>query len=76
MILYLFPFQQSDGGEDDRPNDSIFSPTYHHHKDSGLNNLSTGIYSFNTFITFFVLKVDAGTIVGFLHSFSLCNLVF
>jgi CTD small phosphatase-like protein 2 len=52
VILYLFPFQQSDGGEDDRPNDSIFSPTYHHHKDSGLNNLSTGIYSFNTFITF------------------------
>ncbi|RCV32564.1 hypothetical protein SETIT_7G013100v2 [Setaria italica] len=33
--------QHSDGGgADDRPNNSIFSPTYHHHKDGGLNNLS------------------------------------
>ncbi|CAN6247812.1 unnamed protein product [Urochloa humidicola] len=32
--------QHSDGVVDDRPSDSIFSPTYHHHKDGGLNNLS------------------------------------
>ncbi|CAN6270868.1 unnamed protein product [Urochloa humidicola] len=32
--------QHSDGIVDDRPSDSIFSPTYHHHKDGGLNNLS------------------------------------
>lgn len=32
--------QHSDGVEEDRPSDSIFSPTYHHHKEGGLNNLS------------------------------------
>jgi len=32
--------QHSDDGADDRPNNSIFSPTYHHHKDGGMNNLS------------------------------------
>ncbi|XP_066349759.1 uncharacterized protein [Miscanthus floridulus] len=35
--------QHSDGVADDRPNDSIFSPTYHHHKEGGLNNLSKGL---------------------------------
>jgi len=35
--------QHSDDGADDCPNNSIFSPTYHHHKDGGLNNLSKGI---------------------------------
>ncbi|PVH34717.1 hypothetical protein PAHAL_7G015000 [Panicum hallii] len=32
--------QHSDDGADDRPSNSIYSPTYHHHKDGGLNNLS------------------------------------
>ncbi|CAL5028963.1 unnamed protein product [Urochloa decumbens] len=32
--------QHSDGDADDRPSDSIFSPTYHHHKDDGMNNPS------------------------------------
>ncbi|WVZ83435.1 hypothetical protein U9M48_030581 [Paspalum notatum var. saurae] len=32
--------QHSDGVADDCPKDSIFSPTYHHHKEGGLNNLS------------------------------------
>ncbi|XP_008662274.1 uncharacterized protein [Zea mays] len=35
--------QHSDGVADDRPNDSIFSPTYHHHKEGGVNNLSKGL---------------------------------
>ncbi|KAG0524927.1 hypothetical protein BDA96_06G010900 [Sorghum bicolor] len=35
--------QHSDGVADDRPNDSIFSPTYHHHKEGGLSNLSKGL---------------------------------
>ncbi|KAL6885602.1 hypothetical protein ACP4OV_010381 [Aristida adscensionis] len=32
--------QHSDVNADDRPNNSIFSPTYHHHKDGGLKNFS------------------------------------
>ncbi|KAJ1269869.1 hypothetical protein BS78_06G010900 [Paspalum vaginatum] len=35
--------QHSDGVAEDRPKDSIFSPTYHHHKEGGLNNLSKAI---------------------------------
>ncbi|XP_062225113.1 uncharacterized protein LOC133923854 [Phragmites australis] len=35
--------QHSDGNADDRPNNSIFSPAYHHHKEGGLNNFSKGL---------------------------------
>jgi hypothetical protein len=38
LLLYLyFQDQHSDGVADDHPNDSLFSPTYHHHKVRDLN---------------------------------------
>lgn len=44
LLLYLyFQDQHSDGVADDHPNDSLFSPTYHHHKEGSLNNLTKGI---------------------------------
>ncbi|XP_062183635.1 uncharacterized protein LOC133887684 [Phragmites australis] len=35
--------QHSDGIADDCPSNTIFSPTYHHHKEGGLNNFSKGL---------------------------------
>jgi hypothetical protein len=44
LLSYLyFQAQHSDGIADDHPNDSFFSPTYHHHNEGGLNNLTKGI---------------------------------
>ncbi|KAL6650273.1 hypothetical protein ACP70R_009198 [Stipagrostis hirtigluma subsp. patula] len=35
--------QHSDENVDDRPNNSIFSPTYHHHKEGGLKSFSKDV---------------------------------